>query len=713
MRLEGFGVNDPGASIIKTLPNAILLDEVRDPENRLYKVDENGNYQLTLPTGDTTYKAVTLSPNGQIISVRDGLAIGGVPPPTGRSDEYLAIINQAVADNPNLLRTDGDGGTVINIGGGEQAQTGVGGATALVGGSPTGGGAVLGTKQPSQEVVSLFENVNIPGFAFVSRSGDSDGATDASGKFYSLINLSDGSVGVIGEDGITVELFEDDDAQTIREQASAANIRLQDPPTFVDKEAQQLTPAEQLSAAQQQIKSQSDSKSIAGGSSASSSSASQSTSSGGDTSGGDETPGGGTQGGGQLDGTAPGGSQPGGGESGVPVFVSTQPDIKEIGGPGTGVSGTSGTSGTKDTAETGTSGYSGKSGQDTGPGTGTSGYSGKSGQDTGPGTGTSGYSGKSGQDTGTGTSGYSGKSGQDTGTGTSGYSGSGKQGESGSGQSGYSGTSGYSGSGKSGYSGSGLSGYSGSGLSGYSGSGLSGYSGSGMSGYSGISGKIGTSGYSGARGPAGTSSSTQPGPLTGPEIARLQGKMLESKLSQEKQIDPLAAVKQRIEEMNAIEPSLAAVMAQRLGLPQPEPQEPAYTYGQETSIDDILNLGGRNYADGGYVEPLRATGGAMNPQFMYRSGGVLPGGREDFKGGKHVAGDGDGQSDDIPAWLADGEFVFPADVVSALGNGSTKAGTDKLYQMMHEIRARARSTKVKDLPPPAHKSPLDYLRKGK
>ena len=116
------------------------------------------------------------------------------------------------------------------------------------------------------------------------------------------------------------------------------------------------------------------------------------------------------------------------------------------------------------------------------------------------------------------------------------------------------------------------------------------------------------------------------------------------------------------------------------------------------------------YAEGGYVEPLRAK--PMNLQFMNR-GGALPGGREDFKGGKHVAGDGDGQSDDIPAWLADGEFVFPADVVSALGNGSTKAGTDKLYKMMHEIRARARSTKVKDLPPPAHKSPLDYIKKGK
>jgi hypothetical protein len=55
---------------------------------------------------------------------------------------------------------------------------------------------------------------------------------------------------------------------------------------------------------------------------------------------------------------------------------------------------------------------------------------------------------------------------------------------------------------------------------------------------------------------------------------------------------------------------------------------------------------------------------------------------------------------------------FPADVVAALGNGSTKAGSDKLYDMMHSIRAYHRSAKPKDLPPPAKKSPLDYL-KGK
>jgi len=41
--------------------------------------------------------------------------------------------------------------------------------------------------------------------------------------------------------------------------------------------------------------------------------------------------------------------------------------------------------------------------------------------------------------------------------------------------------------------------------------------------------------------------------------------MLESKVLQERQIDPLAAMKQRIEEMNSIDPMLAAVLSQRLG----------------------------------------------------------------------------------------------------------------------------------------------------
>jgi hypothetical protein len=64
-------------------------------------------------------------------------------------------------------------------------------------------------------------------------------------------------------------------------------------------------------------------------------------------------------------------------------------------------------------------------------------------------------------------------------------------------------------------------------------------------------------------------------------------------------------------------------------------------------------------------------------------------------GGK-ISGPGDGQSDNIPATgpgmdilLSDGEFVIPADVVSALGAGSTDAGAKRLESAMSKIRTTA------------------------
>jgi hypothetical protein len=63
-------------------------------------------------------------------------------------------------------------------------------------------------------------------------------------------------------------------------------------------------------------------------------------------------------------------------------------------------------------------------------------------------------------------------------------------------------------------------------------------------------------------------------------------------------------------------------------------------------------------------------------------------------GPRFLSGGGDGMSDSIKAnidghqeaRLADGEFVIPADVVSHLGNGSSKAGAKQLYAMMERIR---------------------------
>jgi hypothetical protein len=75
-----------------------------------------------------------------------------------------------------------------------------------------------------------------------------------------------------------------------------------------------------------------------------------------------------------------------------------------------------------------------------------------------------------------------------------------------------------------------------------------------------------------------------------------------------------------------------------------------------------------------------AQGGLMRlANGGYLSGGNIP---------------GDGMSDDIPARiggtqeaaLSEGEFVIPADVVSHLGNGSSNAGSKKLYAMMDNLR---------------------------
>jgi len=204
------------------------------------------------------------------------------------------------------------------------------------------------------------------------------------------------------------------------------------------------------------------------------------------------------------------------------------------------------------------------------------------------------------------------------------------------------------------------------------------------------------------------------------EMDRLPPQMLKAYMTQDKFVDPLAKLQALQEGMNTEKmPALPQVNTQEPDMPD----QGTWKYG--TAPDDLDSLfgekdeeveGSLGFKAGGFVAPLQMASGGMPLPLLVKSGGALGAlprgdGRLDFRHGAHVAGEGDGQSDDIKAMLADGEFVFPADVVSALGNGSTKAGSDKLYEMMHSIRARARSKKPKDLPPPALKSPLDYLKK--
>lgn len=76
------------------------------------------------------------------------------------------------------------------------------------------------------------------------------------------------------------------------------------------------------------------------------------------------------------------------------------------------------------------------------------------------------------------------------------------------------------------------------------------------------------------------------------------------------------------------------------------------------------------------------TAAGRTPPFQFADGGL-------------AMGPGDGRSDSIPAMIdgaqpaeiSTGEFVFPADVVSAIGRGSTEAGAARLEELMMNIRA--------------------------
>lgn len=134
--------------------------------------------------------------------------------------------------------------------------------------------------------------------------------------------------------------------------------------------------------------------------------------------------------------------------------------------------------------------------------------------------------------------------------------------------------------------------------------------------------------------------------------------------------------------------------------PEPVYQEPEPVYRREYEMFSP-------FAEFGEGEELRFNyGGAVGEgyNFGFAQGGMP---NEYQAGGKLLDGPGDGMSDDIPAVirgkgvqraaLADGEFVIPADVVSHLGNGSTKAGAKKLYDMMARVR-QARTGNSKQAP---------------
>jgi hypothetical protein len=80
-----------------------------------------------------------------------------------------------------------------------------------------------------------------------------------------------------------------------------------------------------------------------------------------------------------------------------------------------------------------------------------------------------------------------------------------------------------------------------------------------------------------------------------------------------------------------------------------------------------------------YGVPLIYGQGAQ-PQRLAKGGSPVP--TEFPRKNGPINGPGTGTSDDIPAMLSDGEFVFTAKAVRNAGNGSRRKGAARMYKLM-------------------------------
>jgi hypothetical protein len=79
--------------------------------------------------------------------------------------------------------------------------------------------------------------------------------------------------------------------------------------------------------------------------------------------------------------------------------------------------------------------------------------------------------------------------------------------------------------------------------------------------------------------------------------------------------------------------------------------------------------------DGGIAELRGYRAGGDPSQFPRKNG--------------HINGPGTGTSDDVPAMLSDGEFVFTAKAVRSLGDGSRRKGAKRMLALMKKLEGRS------------------------
>jgi len=71
----------------------------------------------------------------------------------------------------------------------------------------------------------------------------------------------------------------------------------------------------------------------------------------------------------------------------------------------------------------------------------------------------------------------------------------------------------------------------------------------------------------------------------------------------------------------------------------------------------------------------------------------------------------EGGSNPVPAKIADGEYVFPEAFVTALGGGDNKRGAEILDGLRTKLRAHKRGAPLDKIPPKA-KDPIQYIKTG-
>jgi hypothetical protein len=106
--------------------------------------------------------------------------------------------------------------------------------------------------------------------------------------------------------------------------------------------------------------------------------------------------------------------------------------------------------------------------------------------------------------------------------------------------------------------------------------------------------------------------------------------------------------------------------------------------------DAILGGEGREFK---FFDPVNPF-----PNVRTAADGGLMSAKKMAVGGRYLDGPGDGVSDSIPATvdgeqpvlLSEGEYIIPAEVVSAVGNGSSDAGAEKFTNLVDTIMAKTR-----------------------